>query len=173
MKNLKTDMRRAIGAALIAGMFGLPANASGPEESEKHQTHVTKAPNSIAAAVISVSDLDAATEFYTQGLGLTKVRSSAGENYKENILATEDETGTKLVLIQTLNGEAKIGKARVVFNTDDAAGMMQALKTAGMHVERDATPISKNVPVIIGIGHDADGNTLEFIQRLQRTKMAR
>ena len=38
-------------------------------------------------------------------------------------------------------------------------------KAAGGEIEREAKPVAPNYPLIIGIGHDPDGNTLEFIQR--------
>lgn len=162
MKN--TGIRRALGAALIAGMMASPAFANHHEEAE-HADHAVTAPTSIAAAAISVSDLEAATAFYTEGLGMSVVRNSAGPGYVEAILATADADGTKLALIQVTEGESSIGPSRIVFYTDDAAGMIEAIRSAGFEVEREAIPVREGMSLIIAIGHDGDGNTLEFIQR--------
>ncbi|WP_022693890.1 VOC family protein [Ponticaulis koreensis] len=159
-----TGIRCALAAALIVSMAAAPAIANHHEEAE-HVEHAVTAPASIAAAAISVSDLDAATAFYTQGLGMSVVRNSSGPGYVEAILSTADAEGTKLALIQVTEGEASIGPSRIVFYTEDAAGMIDAIRAAGFEVEREAIPVREGMSLIIAIGHDGDGNTLEFIQR--------
>lgn len=159
-----TGIRRALVAGLIVGMAAAPAFANHHEETEQADNAIT-APTSIAAAAISVSDLDAATAFYTQGLGMSVVRNSSGPGYVEAILSTADAEGTKLALIQVTEGEASIGPSRIVFYTEDAAGMIDAIRAAGFEVEREAIPVREGMSLIIAIGHDGDGNTLEFIQR--------
>lgn len=161
---MTTRFRHALGAALITGMMAAPAFANHHEEAEQPDQTVS-APSSIAAAAISVSDLEAATAFYTEGLGMSVVRNSAGPGYVEAILATADEDGTKLALIQVTEGEASIGPSRIIFYTDDAASMIEAIRNAGFEVEREAIPVREGMSLIIAIGHDGDGNTLEFIQR--------
>lgn len=163
MKRHATYAATAIFFAAMSGPGALAGHHEG--ESEMPHEHGVTAPSRIAAAAISVSDLETATAFYTEGLGMSVVRSSSGANYVENILATQDAEGTKLVLIQSLDGESSIGPSRIVFYTEDAAGMIAAIKAAGFEVEREAVPLSETIPTIIAIGHDADGNTLEFIQR--------
>lgn len=160
----KEPFKRALTAALLAGLLVAPSFA-GHHESTEHESHVVTAPSSIAAAAISVSDLDAATAFYTQDLGMSVVRTSSGPGYVEAILSTADAEGTKLALIQVTEGEASIGPSRIVFYTENAAGMIDAIRAAGFEVEREALPIREGMSLIIAIGHDGDGNTLEFIQR--------
>lgn len=160
----RTQFKRALTVALMTGLLVAPSFA-GHHESTEHETHVATAPSSIAAAAISVSDLDAATAFYTQGLGMSVVRNSSGPGYVEAILSTADAEGTKLALIQVTEGEASIGPSRIVFYTENAAGMIDAIRAAGFEVEREALPIRESMSLIIAIGHDGDGNTLEFIQR--------
>ena len=159
-----TGIRRALVAGLIVGMAAAPAFANHHEETEQADKAIT-APTSIAATAISVSDLDAATAFYTQGLGMSVVRNSSGPGYVEAILSTADAEGTKLALIQVTEGEASIGPSRIVFYTENAAGMIDAIRAAGFEVEREAIPVREGMSLIIAIGHDGDGNTLEFIQR--------
>ena len=163
MKRHATYAATAIFFAALAAPGTLAGHHEG--ESEMPHEHGVTAPSRIAAAAISVSDLETATAFYTEGLGMSVVRSSSGANYVENILATQDAEGTKLVLIQSLDGESSIGPSRIVFYTEDAASMIAAIKAAGFEVEREAVPLSENISTIIAIGHDADGNTLGFIQR--------
>ena len=152
MKRHATYAATAIFFAALAAPGTLAGHHEG--ESEMPHEHGVTAPSRIAA-----------TAFYTEGLGMSVVRSSSGANYVENILATQDAEGTKLVLIQSLDGESSIGPSRIVFYTEDAASMIAAIKAAGFEVEREAVPLSENISTIIAIGHDADGNTLEFIQR--------
>ena len=96
---------------------------------------------------------------------MSVVRTSSGPGYVEAILSTADAEGTKLALIQVTEGEASIGPSRIVFYTENAAGMIDAIRAAGFEVEREALPIREGMSLIIAIGHDGDGNTLEFIQR--------
>ncbi|MBR9808404.1 MAG: VOC family protein [Alphaproteobacteria bacterium] len=161
MTSFVKKTKRAAGVAmLLAGV----AFAAAPAMSEEAAPQAD-AINKIAAAVLNVSDLDAATEFYTSVVGLEVERSASDEGYVENILVTPDTTGTKLVLFQSMGEAPEVISGRVVFYTDDAESVVSAIKARGLAVEREAAPIAPGLPIIVGIAKDADGNYLEFIQR--------
>ncbi len=118
----------------------------------------------LAAVTIPVSDIEAAEAFYVASLDATFVRRMDVEAYREAIYALPDTDGAKLVLIQSLTGKSKMGPVRMVFNTSQAEAAVAASVAAGATVERAATAIP-GMDIVIGIVHDTDGNTLEFIQR--------
>lgn len=118
----------------------------------------------LAAVAIPVSDIEAAEAFYVASLDATFVRRMDVEAYREAIYALPDADGAKLVLIQSLTGKSTMGPVRMVFNTSQAEAAVAASVAAGATVERAATAIP-GMDIVIGIVHDADGNTLEFIQR--------
>lgn len=118
----------------------------------------------LAAVTVPVSDIEAAEAFYVASLDATFVRRMDVAAYREAIYALPDADGAKLVLIQSLTGESTIGPVRLVFNTTQADAAVEASVAAGATLERAATAIP-GMDIVIGIVHDADGNTLEFIQR--------
>lgn len=118
----------------------------------------------LAAVTVPVSNIEAAEAFYMASLDASFVRRMDVEAYREAIYALPNADGAKLVLIQSLTGKSSMGPVRMVFNTTQAAAAVDAAVAAGATVERAATPIP-GMDIVIGIVHDADGNTLEFIQR--------
>ncbi|MEM5516219.1 VOC family protein [Henriciella sp. AS95] len=150
-------------ASLVACV--LPFVMGAPAFADHHEEAGPKV-EKVAATVLGVSDLNASVELYKSALGMTVVRTTSTDTYEEAILATADADGTKIVLYQSLvesDGPLKTG--RVVFYTSDAVSLVEAFRDAGLEVEREATPVAEGSPVRIGIVHDADGHTLEFIQR--------
>lgn len=157
-------MRRLSGglASLIA-LVAVPLIAA-CAETEKAAPAVMPLVNELAAVTVPVSDIEAAEAFYVASLDATFVRRMDVEAYREAIYALPNAEGAKLVLIQSLSGKSTIGPVRMVFNTDQAEAAVEAAVAAGATVERAAAPIP-GMTLIIGIVHDVDGNTLEFIQR--------
>lgn len=161
MTSFVKKTKRAVGGALLLAGIAVTAAPAMAEETAPQPDVVNK----IAAAVLNVSDLETATEFYTSVVGLEVERSASGEGYVENILMTPDSSGTKLVLFQATGDAPTLASGRVVFYTDDAESVVNAMKAEGLEVEREAAPIAPGLPIIVGIAKDADGNSLEFIQR--------
>ncbi|WP_084419912.1 VOC family protein [Henriciella litoralis] len=168
MINTAKKTSAAIAGALCLQMWlGAPAIAeqhaeeASAEEAQKTEPLVQR----IAATVLGVDDLDAAVAFYSDALGLKVVRTSTTDTYSEAILSTGDAAGTKIVLYQSLTDDAEEAPSgRVVFYTSDAASIVEAFRSAGLDVVREATPVSETSAVRIGIVKDANGHTLEFIQ---------
>ena len=120
----------------------------------------------VAATVLGVEALDSAVEFYTATLGMSVVRTATTETYDEAILATADTDGTKIVLYESLvDSGDPMPSSRVVFYTSDAQAIVDAFRADGLEIVREATPIAEGSPIRIGIVKDADGHSLEFIQR--------
>lgn len=118
----------------------------------------------LAAVAISVSNLEQAQKFYLGALGMTVVRTESTKDYDEAILATGNLMGAKLVLFQSHIISEPVS-SRVVFYTKQGDTIMQKFKDAGLEIVREFAPIAEGIPIKIGIAKDADGNTLEFIQR--------
>lgn len=118
----------------------------------------------MAAVAIAVSDIQSAEAFYTDVLGMKTVRALSTDDYDEVIMATGNEKGTKLVLFQSHKTVEPVS-ARVVFYTQNAETILQKFKDKNLEIVRELSPVAERVPIKIGIAKDADGNTLEFIER--------
>ncbi len=153
----------SIAALGLAMVLSACAHVEGPatEEATPSQDALVEG---LAAITIPVSDIEAAEAFYVASLDATFVRRMDVEAYREAIYALPDADGAKLVLIQSLTGKSTLGPVRMVFSTSQAEAAVRASVAAGATVERAAGPIP-GMDIVIGIVHDADGNTLEFIQR--------
>lgn len=163
---MTNTVKKTTRAALAAAALFVPLLMTAPAYSEHHEEAAAPTVERIAATVLAVKDLEASVAFYTSTLGMSVVRTQTTESYDEAILATGDSDGTKLVLFQSKDdGEASKPTGRVVFYTSDAVSIVEAFRAAGLEIERDATPIAEGSAVRIGIVKDADGHTLEFIQR--------
>lgn len=160
-----TDSVKTTSTALAALTLGWAFIAL-PARAESHTETAAPKLERVAATVLGVEDLDTAVAFYTSTLGMSVVRTATTDTYDEAILATADTDGTKVVLYESLAEPAEPSpSSRVVFYTSDARSLVEAFRTAGLDIVREATPIAEGSPIRIGIVKDADGHTLEFIQR--------
>lgn len=153
----------AFAVCAVATVVSACVHAEGPTVAEA-MSEAQPLVEELAAVTIPVSDIEAAEAFYIASLDATFVRRMDVEAYREAIYALPNADGAKLVLIQSLTGKSTIGPVRMVFNTSQAEAAVEASVAAGATVERAATAIP-GMDIVIGIVHDADGNTLEFIQR--------
>ena len=163
---MTNSVKKTTRAVLAAAALSVPLLMAMPAYGEHHEEAAGPKVERIAATVLGVEDLEASVAFYTATLGMSVVRTQATDSYDEAILATSDADGTKLVLFKSkVEGGAPRPGGRVVFYTSDAVSIVEAFRAAGLEVERDAAPIAEGSAVRIGIVKDADGHTLEFIQR--------
>lgn len=153
----------SLAGLLLCGGLMACATAEAAPEVETASTEAALV-QEVAAVIVPVSDLEAATGFYTDVLSAGKIREMETKTYKERIMGFADMQGTKLVLIESKVEGASLKPVRIVFNTSRAADVVAAAKAKGVEIEREALEVP-GAGMIIAILHDADGNTLEFIQR--------
>ncbi|MFN3313711.1 MAG: VOC family protein [Hyphomonas sp.] len=158
MTNFVKISRAAVaGLATVCCLSLLQAAAEPVERAEQ-----TAKVNSLAAVVIGVSDIDTALEFYTSVLGLELARAIDTEQYLERIMSSPNGEGSRIVLFQSLEDDT-LAKTRVVFYTDDAAGVVEQMRARELEIIHEPA-ILPGTPVIVGIAKDEDGTVLEFIQ---------
>ncbi len=119
----------------------------------------------VAAIIVPVVSLEASEAFYQGVLGAEFVRRSDTDHYLEAIYGFPGNSGARLVLIQSLDKETALSSVRIVFNANDIDAVFAGLADQHVEIEREPTPIPGAGGLRIGIIKDADGNTLEFIQR--------
>ena len=116
------------------------------------------------ATGMSVSDLDKATSFYVDVLGLKKLQAVDLDHMREHLLGTGKPGAPTLVLMEH-KGRAKpvsdTEATKFVFYVRDAAGTAAAIVERGGRVTREASPFGDN---IIAFAVDPEGYLLELIQ---------
>jgi lactoylglutathione lyase len=128
-------------------------------------------PTRFLHTMLRVGDLDKSINFYTQGLGMTLLRSQAypeGE-YTLAFVGYQDEAdGTVLELTYNWGKQHyDIGTAfgHIALATDDIYGTCEALASAGVNITRPPGPMKDDAAIVIAFLEDPDGYKIELIQR--------
>ena len=119
--------------------------------------------STIAVAMFSVSDQDAAIAFYTGKLGY-EVRSdmSFGENGENRWLEVAPPGSTaRLALNPPMGGEP--GGAAIGVETADVRAEHARLREAGLEVGPEPTPMAPGVPLMFSVD-DPDGNHVWVVE---------
>jgi predicted enzyme related to lactoylglutathione lyase len=116
------------------------------------------------ATGMSVADLDKATSFYVDVLGLRKLQAVDLDHMKEHLLGTGKPGAPTLVLMEH-KGRGKpvsdTDATKFVFYVRDAAATAAAIVERGGRITREAAPFGDN---IIAFAVDPEGYLLELIQ---------
>lgn len=117
-----------------------------------------------AATGIAVTDLEKATAFYVEVLGLKKLGSYDLDHMKEHLLGSGKPGAPTLVLME-YKGRPKPPQdteaTKFVFYVRDAAATAQAVVERGGRITREPAPFGDN---LVGFAVDPDGYLLELIQ---------
>jgi catechol 2,3-dioxygenase-like lactoylglutathione lyase family enzyme len=116
------------------------------------------------ATGMAVSDLEKATAFYVDVLGLRKLQEVDLDHMTEHLLGSGKPGAPTLVLMQ-YKGRPKppsdTEASKFVFYVRDAAATVQAAVDAGGRITREPAPYGDN---LVGFVTDPDGHLLELIQ---------
>lgn len=116
------------------------------------------------ATGMAVSDLEQATAFYVDVLGLKKLQAVDLDEMKEHLLGTGKPGAPTLVLMEYKDRPKPASDteaSKFVFYVRDAAATAAAVVEAGGRVTREPAPYGDN---IVGFVVDPDGHLLELIQ---------
>ncbi len=116
------------------------------------------------ATGMSVSDLDKATAFYVDVLGLKKLQAMDLDHMKEHLLGSGKPGAPTLVLMEHKGREKPASDTeatKFVFYVRDAAGTAATIVEHGGRITREASPFGDN---IIAFAVDPEGYLLELIQ---------
>ena len=120
------------------------------------------------ATGMSVSDLEKATAFYVDVLGLQKLQEVDLDHMREHLLGTGKPGAPTLVLMEH-KGRAKppadTEATKFVFYVRDAAATAAKVVERGGRITREPAPYGEN---IVGFVVDPEGYLLELIQVPQR-----
>jgi catechol 2,3-dioxygenase-like lactoylglutathione lyase family enzyme len=116
------------------------------------------------ATGMAVTDLEKATAFYVDVLGLKKLQEVDLDEMTEHLLGSGKPGAPTLVLMQ-YKGRPKPASdteaSKFVFYVRDAAATAQAVVDAGGRITREPQPYGDN---LVGFVTDPDGHLLELIQ---------
>ena len=117
------------------------------------------------ATGMSVSDLEKATAFYVEVLGLKKLGSYDLEHMREHLLGSGKPGAPTLVLMEH-KGRAKppsdTEATKFVFYVRDAVATAQAIVERGGRITREPAPFDGGN--LVGFAVDPEGYLLELIQ---------
>src|SRR5687767_14827889 len=117
---------------------------------------------------MAVSDLDKATAFYVDVLGLKKLQAVDLDEMREHLLGSGKPGAPTLVLMEYKDREKPASDteaSKFVFYVRDAAATVAQIVERGGRVTREPGPYGDN---IIGFATDPDGHLLELIQVPQK-----
>jgi len=165
--------RGATLAALIlalAGCNGGGGSSKAPEApSDPRPAPVETVPlrSYLGAAGIGVADLEAATAFYTTGLGMKEKYRLTRTDREEVVFESADGRGSEVVLMHYTDGSSpnyRQNPGKLVFYAKDPAAFAQSIRDAGGVIV--AEPANQGPALgnaIVGFGRDLDNNLIEIV----------
>lgn len=120
----------------------------------------------VAAVGIGVSDLAAATEFYTRALGLEVTQQINLPHLDETILGFAD-TSAAVVLMHWKDGVERSYRdnpGKLVLNTPDVHALVAQIKQAGYTVTQEPEVYKDFGNMTIAFAADPDGFQIEMLQ---------
>ena len=121
----------------------------------------------LSGAAIGVENLEAAVDFYTDGLGMRELGRRTRDNREEVVLESADARGSQIILMGFTDGETRNTRqnpGKLVFYAKDPTAFAQAVRDAGglILVEPvDQGPALGNA--VVGFGRDLDNNLIEIV----------
>lgn len=125
----------------------------------------TSAATYLEAVGIGVSDLDAALDFYRNGLGMRVVARRTRENREETVMESADATGSNLVLMAFTDGvprNLRQNPGKLVFYTRDMESYVASFLAAGGRITLPPTR-DPALGVTVGFGRDLHNNLIELV----------
>jgi len=116
------------------------------------------------ATGMAVSDLEKATSFYVEVLGLKKLQEVDLDEMKEHLLGSGKPGAPTLVLMEYKDRPKPASDteaSKFVFYVRDAAATAATIVERGGRITREPAPYGAN---IVGFAVDPDGHLLELIQ---------
>ncbi len=117
------------------------------------------------AGAIGVADLEAAVDFYRDGLGMTEVSRLIRDNREEVVMQSADGRGSNVVLMGYTDGVVRNYRqnpGKLVFYVKDPDQYARDILNAGGRVTVPPAP-QPGLGVTVGFGRDLDNNLIEFV----------
>jgi lactoylglutathione lyase len=156
----------AASLTLIACSPEAPAPAAVPAPVAEAKPALPPEKDPLMSAVgIGVSDLEKSAKFYTEVMGMQKVRTYELD-YMNEILLRYPEGESYLVLMHWIDGSKRNYKdnpIKIVTRTKDPAALQAKIKAAGGEITREYAPSAQVGGNAVGLAKDPDGYVLELL----------
>ena len=126
----------------------------------------TSAATYLEAVGIGVSDLDAALDFYRNGLGMREIQRLTRHDRIEVFMESADRRGSHILLMKFTDGigrnyQQNLGK--LVFYVRDADAFASRFENAGGRITAPPTALPEYGGTLVGFGRDPDNNLIEMM----------
>lgn len=121
----------------------------------------------LIAAAIGVEDLEAATRFYQNAMGLQEISRTRYRNRTEVTLHSLNGKGSALILMGFHDHKPRSlsrNPGKIVFYTDDISTRINSIYFAGGEILLAPTPQPQFGGALVGFSRDLDGNLLELVE---------
>ncbi|MGB3621703.1 MAG: VOC family protein [Ketobacter sp.] len=122
--------------------------------------------NYLSGAGIGVTDLEAAIQFYTNGLGMKQVGRRLRHNREEVVMESADARGSHLVLMGFNDGKPRNyqqNPGKIVFYVNNTTTFVATMVAAGGQILLPPMPQPELGGVEVGFGRDIDNNLIEIV----------
>jgi lactoylglutathione lyase len=126
------------------------------------------APPRLGNVGIGVKDLAASKAFYADVLGMQELRRYELGYIEEIVMGYPGDPGTSIVLMHWPNDASRRydgNDMKLVFYVDDPKAVIERIRSRGLKIDREATPIEVLNGRIVGMGRDPDGYVIEVLTR--------
>lgn len=112
-----------------------------------------------------MTDLSRSVDFYTRIFGLRSVMELSLPDMDEVILAAGREAAVVLMCHHDRAGHdyATTG-GKLVFYVADPTAVAEAIRSEGLEIVREPTPVPELGDAVVGFARDPDGHLLELLQ---------
>lgn len=120
----------------------------------------------LEAVGIGVSDLDAAIDFYRNGLGMREMQRLTRDDRIEVVMASVDRRGSHILLMEFTDGVGRNyqqNPGKLVFYVHDATAFASRFENAGGRITAPPKALPEYDGTLVGFGRDPDNNLIEMV----------
>ncbi len=125
---------------------------------------------------IGVSDIAVSTDFYTNAVGLSELRTHKNEEIHEVVLGFVDQPGVSVLLLMHWPRDTSRRydgtDVKIVIRVEDTAKVINKIRGLGAQIVREPTFINALGGIVMGMARDPDGYLVEFISSAEGAEHA-
>ena len=152
---------------LLVGCLGGSGSSSRDAETPQTPDTALASPSYLEAIGIGVTDLDAAVDFYRDGLGMRELKRLTRDNRIEVVMESADGRGSHILLMEFTDGVGRNyqqNPGKLVFYVRDANTFAARFETAGGRITAPPIPLPDYDNTLVGFGRDPDNNLIEMVE---------
>lgn len=123
-------------------------------------------PTYLEAVGIGVTDLQAAVDFYRDGLGMRELQRLTRDNRIEVVMESADRRGSHILLMEFTDGVGRNyqqNPGKLVFYAKDANAFAARFEAAGGRITTPPSALPDYNNTLVGFGRDPDNNLIEMV----------